>query len=430
MAKAVTKNQKIRHRNKVNTGLVIALCIVSACLIITSILWIKNMNNNNLMNAQIENVYERNFYDLVDNVNNTEVKLSKVLASSYDGYSRKLLGEISKNASNASNNLSNLPISLNGIDDTKKFINQVGGYSTSLCDKLDRGQTLTQAEVDTLAEIYQAMNILKDNLSKFNDEYIRKGFNILQNGNLLDGDYNKFTLKIQGIKSSSVEYPTLIYDGPFADSLFNKEIKGLPEEIVGVDYAKQVIKKVYASVSDDDIDYVSDATGRFETFDFKVDLDQSELYVQITKNGGKILTVSGFGDKRNVNLTLSEAVSKAKKIAKEQTGVDFDCVWSDIVSGDAYLNLAPVINKTIIYPDLIKVKIDLSSGEMLGYSATSFYTNHTDRNIESASYSKELADQKIPSKFNVEMSRLCIAPLDYGKETLCYEYKCVNENNT
>lgn len=421
---------KEKTKNKANVGLVIALCIVSACLIITGVLWITNMAKVNNMGLTIENVYERNFYDLVDNVNNAEVKLSKVLASSYDSYSRKLLGEISKNTNSASYNLSNLPISLNGIDETKKFINQVSGYTGTLCDKLDKGQSLTSAELDTLENIYESVVILKNSLSEFNDKYMLQGFNIFENGNLLDGDYNNFTLKIQGIKGSDVEYPTMIYDGPFADSLYNKQPKGLQGSLVAVDYAKQVIKKQYKSVADEDIIYKTESKGVFETFDFEVNLGETKIYVQVTQRGGKLLTVSGYGDKNGRSIMLMDAISKAKKIAQEQTGVVFDCVWSDVVSDDAYINLAPVENKTVLYPDLIKVKIDLASGEMVGYSATSFYTNHTNRSLPTATFEKGLADEKVPNGFDVEMSRLCLAPLEYGQEKLCYEYKCLKDNVT
>lgn len=422
---------KTQSKNKANVGLVIALCVVSACLIVTSVLWLTNMSRVNTMGLTIESVYQRNFYDLVDNVNNTEVKLSKVLASSYDSYSRKLLGEISKNANSASYNLSNLPISLNGIDETKKFINQVSGYTGTLCDKLDKGESLTRAELDTLADIYQSVTSLKNNLANFNDKFMAQGFNIFENGNLLDGDYNNFTLKIQGIKGSDVEYPTMIYDGPFADSELNSQVLGLGGNLVSVDYAKSVIKKHYPAVEDKNISYKTETNGIFNTFDFEVKLtEQISLYAQVTKNEGKLLTISGYGDSKTKNMTLIDAISKAKKLALLETGVNFDCVWSDIVSNDAYINLAPVENKIVIYPDLIKVKVDLASGEVVGYSASAFYTNHTSRKLPSATFEKALADTKVPNGFKVEMSRLCLAPLEYGAEKLCYEYKCTNNDIT
>lgn len=421
----------VRQRQKTNFWLAVALCIVAALLILTTTLWLVNMSRNNDLSMQIENSYQRNFYDLVDNINNAETKLGKVLASDYDSYSEKMLSEISKNANSASYNLSALPISLNGIDETKKFINQVGGYTDSLAQKLDKGEKLTQAERDTLEDIHFSIIALKDNLARFNDEVMTKGYNIFKEGNLIDGDYNSFTLKIQGVKTSDVEYPTMIYDGPFSDSEYNREIKALPKEEVTIDEAKKAIKDIYQTIENKDIKYLAETNGKFATFDFSVRLEnQISMYVQVTKNGGKILTISGYGDQNVRNMSLVDAISKAKTTANKQTGVSFDAVWSDIVGSDAYINLAPVENKVILYPDLIKVKVDLASGEIVGYSATSFYTNHTKRTIESATFNKADADKKIPTNLKVEMSRLCLAPLDYGSEILCYEYQCSKNNET
>jgi len=36
----------------------------------------------------------------------------------------------------------------------------------------------------------------------------------------------------------------------------------------------------------------------------------------------------------------------------------------------------------------------------------------------------------VPSGFVVEMSRLCLAPIEYGEEKLCYEYKCLENDIT
>ena len=258
-----------------------------------------------------------------------------------------------------------------------------------------------------------------------------KGYNIFKEGSITDGDFNNFTLKIQGIKTSDVEYPTMIYDGPFSDSEYNREIKGLEKEEITIEDAKKAIKEIYLNVTDKDIKYLAETNGKFKTFDFSIKTTENiSIYVQVTKNGGKILTISGYGDKDTKNISLTDAINKVKTIANKQTGVVFDCVWSDIVGSDAYLNLAPVENGVVLYPDLIKAKVDLSSGELVGYSASSYYTNHTNRQIGSAGFNKDNADKKIPQGYTVEFSRLCLAPLDFGQEILCYEYKCNRNDET
>ena len=101
-----------------------------------------------------------------------------------------------------------------------------------------------------------------------------------------------------------------------------------------------------------------------------------------------------------------------------------ECVWSDLVGNDTYLNLAPVINNIIYYPDLIKVKVDLGTGEILGWEATSYYTNHVDRELKKPTITKNQARNNISSDFKVLSSRLALSPLEYNREILTYEFKC------
>ena len=64
MSKEVVSKRKIK---KANIWLVIALCIMSALFITSTVLWLTNMSKVNKMDVAIDNVYQRNFYDFVDN---------------------------------------------------------------------------------------------------------------------------------------------------------------------------------------------------------------------------------------------------------------------------------------------------------------------------------------------------------------------------
>ena len=71
-------NEAVLRKSKTNKWLLIAFLVSLALLIVTTTLWLVNSNKRSEVNATIENVYQRNFYDLIDNVNNAEVKLGKV----------------------------------------------------------------------------------------------------------------------------------------------------------------------------------------------------------------------------------------------------------------------------------------------------------------------------------------------------------------
>jgi spore germination protein len=75
-----------------------------------------------------------------------------------------------------------------------------------------------------------------------------------------------------------------------------------------------------------------------------------------------------------------------------------------------------------IYPDLVKVKVALDNGEIVGYDASSYYISHYDRNIEKPNITLEEARDKVKIDFDVNSTRLALIPI--GKEeVLCYEFK-------
>lgn len=421
--------ENTNNKKRVSKGLIVALSIVSALLIAFVIMYSVSMSKQNELKTQLENIYQRNFNELVDNVNNTDIKLSKVLASDYNSYAQKMLSEISKNTTQASQNLSELPVSINGVDETIKFINQVSGYTQSLAEKIDKGQTITQAEIETLVNIKDAFSDLKDNINKLSMD-IYNG-NIYNDSAKLDGDYNNFTLRLQNVKAGDVDYPTMIYDGPFSDSTLNKKIKNLNDSKVSKEVAQQALADIFKNVSNANSEYLGTTNGKFETYDFELSSnDNKTIYVQVSQNGAKLLTMSCYDDNSLENYTKDQAIQIAIDFAKE-TGINnMVCVWSDIVSNDAYINLAPQENDVILYPDLVKVKVDLATGCVIGFEATSYYINHTQRNIPQASITKEQAEAVVSGLYNIKQTRLCLAPLEYNKEILCYEVISIKDGET
>jgi germination protein YpeB len=90
--------------------------------------------------------------------------------------------------------------------------------------------------------------------------------------------------------------------------------------------------------------------------------------------------------------------------------------------------LAPVIDDVIYYPDLIKVKVDLVSKNVIGWEASSYAYNHTERENQVAKITKEEAKSNISSNLEVKEVRLCVIPLDYAGEVLAYEFSGTYNN--
>ena len=150
----------------------------------------------------------------------------------------------------------------------------------------------------------------------------------------------------------------------------------------------------------------------------------------ITKKGGLLLSVSSIGQLDVDVLSLQEAEIEAEKFAKDLGLKDMKSVWSTNLSGIAYVNLVPVINNVMIYPDMIKAKVSLDTGSILGWEAQSYAYNHDSRNDFEFLISEDNARSMVSVELNILSVKKCIIPKEYGSEQLCYEYKCTFNNYT
>ena len=97
-------------------------------------------------------------------------------------------------------------------------------------------------------------------------------------------------------------------------------------------------------------------------------------------------------------------------------------------SGILTINYAYNQNGVIIYPDLIKVKVALDNGEILGFESTGYLNNHTERIIDKNVISKDQAKKTLNKNLNIKSENLAIIPTEYKTEILCYEFKGTVEN--
>lgn len=220
------QNKKIKKKNKIITGLSIATGILAlsttALGIAFGIADSKAMDYHN----KLENVYQSNLYSLIDSVNNLENKLSKTISANGSTYQRKTLLEASQNASEAEISIASLPLSQSDIQDTVKMVNQISGYTTTLADNLAKGGTLSEDEISTLTRVHESVVDLQNQLNEFARK-MERGYSILDASLDIDTDSNGFSRAISSLKNNDIEYPTMIYDGPFSDSVVNSNIKGL-----------------------------------------------------------------------------------------------------------------------------------------------------------------------------------------------------------
>ena len=228
-------------KNKIKKNIFWIILIISiAIIIILAYLLFKKNKEVQLVNT---NLYNSNFYELVDYIQNVETYLSKSTISTSSTHSAETLTYLWREANLAQTYLSELPIQSQELENTSKFLNQVSDYSYALSRKNIKGEDLTEEELKNLEELHSYSLELENTLNELALE--------LENGalswkDLTKKDNGQFAQSVSSsldifdqLEQNFHEYSGLIYDGAFSEHLTSsnpKMIKG--DEISEEDASK------------------------------------------------------------------------------------------------------------------------------------------------------------------------------------------------
>jgi germination protein YpeB len=390
--------------------LTIALAVFIA---VTAIWGTVQFNRANKLERTIENIYEMSYYELVDSVSSLDVKLSKLMVTSSEGEAMELLNQINSQTKNATDNLNTLPASHPAVVYTMDFFNLLGDYARSLIKMVGDGQKLNDECYDNLQKMRKSCGGLLDKLNYMSETF--------EYDPRQDYYANADTpLDRYMANENENDYPTLIYDGPFSEGLKTAQAKAIYGDQVNQEYGLNAAAHAL-KCSTDQLEFASDINAKIECYMFEK-TDDVRATCAITKIGGKLLWLIKAQQECGEILSEQECIRYANVFLNEQGLGNMEKVWSHSYDGQMVLNMAPVVNGVVIYPDLVKVKINMQTGDVLSYDATEYYMNHHDRTINDGRYSLEDAYNVLSPRLDVEQFRTCIIPLAGGNEVLCHEF--------
>ena len=424
MTRNISVNRKLKN------SIIVLSVVLGSVIIALSIMLTIFISKTNTYKLQLENNYKRNFYELISDINSLEVDLSKLIATNSLNSQKELLTSIYDTSKTSTVNLSALPIANQKIENLNAYLNTVGGYSYSLLEKnLNNNEKITEEDLENLEGIFNYCTKIKYDLNNFINDV--ENFNIIKLINYTDGDLSEFDGGLTSVNDNSDEVPTLIYDGPFSDSVANKEIKGLADIEYTEEQVREKLKNDFKFFENYTIEYVGDTLGKFATYNYNVYNNNISLYVQLTKRGAFLLSINSLSNSTgNNNLNIEESEVFAHNFASLVGIENMYTVWSQKVGDIVYINLAPIINKVIYYPDLIKVKVNVKTGFVVGWEASNYAYNHIERSEFEASVSILEAQELLSPVLEVKERNLCIIPNKFVGESYAYEFICTWNNFT
>jgi germination protein YpeB len=410
--------QRNKDRNKGYGGWLAAVISLGiATLVLSSVLtftFLMPSTEDNMLEA----AYHKSFYDTVEQVDNIDLNLSKALATADSGALQRYLVDTAINSELAENDIQQLPLQDESKHYTTKLINQIGDFTKYLNNKIINGESLSKADYAALNGLYQANRTLKESLNKMmttmGNDYAFSA--------MIDG--GKSDMIIEGfseLQNLSVQYPELIYDGPFSDGLMNREIKGLKGAEVDQAYAREQFAKIFAEYNPKDIKSVGETTANIECFNVEGTINGDVALAQFSKKGGELVMFSYAGSCNEVRCDREQATLVAEKFLTDLGVNDMKPVWINLSNNLYTINFAYEKGGVIVYSDLIKVRVCAETEMVIGFETSTYYTNHTDRVIDKPTLSEKQAKSKISENISVDSVRLAVVPIGTKSEKLCYE---------
>jgi len=397
---------------------IISLLIILTCTLIAYY----QVYNSSKQHANIlEGVYASSYYSMVDNVNNLSVDLSKYSTLSTEQAKLSTMQDMMVDCNYIVAGLSILPINEENVIAATKFFNQVNGVCEAYTKKINQNKTLTIEEELLFDKISLVVNRIKQNFNEQNYGMYDSSFNFVDASVFDETGMNELSAGMGDLTDSSVEYPSMIFDGPFSTALETKTIKGLPEQEITKEEATKYLRDTVFAGRDATVEYKNETVGDIVTYDFEIEVENKKFFSQVSKRGGLLITLSSYAEGGDPIISSEQAQEMAKTFANNIGFANMGVVWKEVNKNVAYINLAPIVDDVIYYPDLVKVKVDLTSQDIIGFEANNYAFNHTDRNPEFIVNEQE-AESVLGFDYNILKVSKTVIRLDSGTEISAYEF--------
>lgn len=406
--------------------------IVVVIIAVVAVFGLYQYRNASMLRQKLDNQYNRAFYDMTGYVNNVEVLLVKSMISASPTKTASLLQEAWRQANLAQTNLGQLPVSQQILSKTSKFLTQVGDLSYSLNNQNMQGKPLSEEQFKTLKSLHQLSLSLEKSLNDLQTqlnvgrlkwgELERKGTAFFKKAST-----NLTLQNFENINKIFQEYPTLIYDGPFSDHLATQKPKGLTGEKISSQEAKKKVQSFFTGRGIENITEIDKKNAGISTYSYKVTFknapkDQTAT-IDLTQTGGQIFAMLYPRAAAAEKLTVDQAKAAGKKYLEDHGFPGMKDTYYLRQGNVAVINYAYQQSGVIMYTDLIKVKVALDNGEIVGVETKGYLSAHTQRSLPEPKISLEQARAKINPKLNVTGGQLAIIPTDYRTELFTYEFK-------
>ncbi len=349
---------------------------------------------------------------LAEYVDNIGTELHKCVYSKTPPMITEVSSNLTRDCSCAKAALSQIAAPDAFLENTYKFLSQVGDYANSINSHVQNGSEITDKEREQLDKLLNYATALTNNISTLVDEYA--------SGEKINISTETINTSLMDIEQSFSDYPSLIYDGPFSDHMGKEDAEMLSglDEITEGEARKKVSDLL--GIEEDKLLLGTDETGTFSCYNYST----NSTGVSITKKGGFICTLLSTNRAGEAKLSVEEVIGKGKEFLESAGFKNMKDTYYSTDDGICTINFAHSIGNTICYTDLVKVGVSLDNGRILTLDSRGYIMNHKERTLPQQYITEEEARNSLAPNLTVKNVKLALIPSESDKEYFCYEFLC------
>ena len=387
-------------------------------------------NNFKREKNSVQDEYNKAMYLAVSYINNVQVDLEKIMVTSTPRMNAITFADIWKQSNLAKESLEQIPASQNSLSNASKFLTQVSDFSYSLMNKNINENKITDEEYEKIKQVHENLVTLSSKMQDIYDDlndgkvkwdelkkYANKELPNIELGESLDS--------FAEVSKAFQKYEGLIYDGAFSDHNLNIDPKNIEEKEYSQEEAKEFVNKIFEKENIKEVKEKGESKGRIDLYNFEVSFsDKKEiLSLSITKKGCKLYLMVGDKNVKEEKLSIDDAKKRGIEFLEKLGITNMKDTYYQKSEKIAIINYAAVQDGVVLYPDLIKIKVALDDGMILGVEAQGYIFNHIKRDNLKPIQTEEKARSVINKNVEILSSDIALIPTEYNTEILTYEFK-------
>lgn len=394
------------------------------------------------LETQVNGTYQKAFYETVELMAGIQVNLEKMMVTASGSQEQALLADIARQADGVQDDLAMLPVALDSISGAFKFVNQLSDFCATLDEKLAAGGAVSEADEETLATLYRYSIELNDMLAEVSSR-IDAGENPLaiaqtlamgvaggsEPADRLASDDSVRGAELGGgDEATQIDYPELLYDGPFSDGRRTDQLLALAGlSDVDEQYALSAARRFIGEQRVQSLTVTGQGQTPVDVYEMDAVTAEGVLSLAVTKKGGAVLYMILNGQVGAAKRSVADCIDLAGRFLADQGYPAMEVRYWAEYGGIVTANFAPLQDGVVLYPDLVKVQVSMDSGMVVGFEALNYLSSHTVRTDLTPGIGPEEARSLLNARLTVSRERLAIIPADDG-EHLCYEFSVSMEN--